>query len=60
MRVVFGDTDITTGDKNQLAETLAVMERRGPATLADHPDGVGFGSAIAIVSTRDCQGIPVA
>ena len=49
MRVVFGNTDITTGDKNQLAETLA-----------EHPDGVGFGSAIAIVSTRDCQGIPAA
>ena len=60
VRVVSGDTDITTGDKNHLLETLAMMERRGTATLTDHLDSVGFGSAIAVVSARDYQGIGAA
>ena len=60
VRVVSGDTDITTGDKNYLLETLAMMDRRGTATLADHLDNVGFGSAIAIVSARDYLGIGAA
>ncbi|MDP6452015.1 MAG: DUF58 domain-containing protein [SAR202 cluster bacterium] len=60
VRVVSGETDITTGDKNHLLETLAMMDRRGTATLSDHLDNVGFGSAIAIVSARDYRGIGAA
>jgi uncharacterized protein (DUF58 family) len=60
VRVITGDTDITTGDRNQLLEALAMLEKRGPATLSDHLDSVGFGSAIAIVSSRDYQGIGAA
>jgi uncharacterized protein (DUF58 family) len=60
VRIITGDTDITTGDRNQLLETLAMLEKRGTATLSDHLDNVGFGSAIAIVSARDYQGIGAA
>ena len=60
VRMISGDTDIITRDRNLLLETLAMVERRGSATLADHLDSVGFGSTIAIVSARDYQGIGAA